>query len=87
MANNIKWNINYFAAIILAIWFMLTSSFWVYLFNVFLSFPAALISLLLWWLGKKHDENLKRYRYVIIILGIGVVFSIMSFILLSVLDK
>lgn len=61
-------------AIVLAVWFALTSWFWVYLANLFFSFPVGIISLIL-WLAIKKDEK-KRNKVIPIILIIGCVSSL-----------
>ena len=61
-------------AIVLAVWFALTSWFWVYLANVFFSFPVGIISLILWLVIKKDEK--KRNKVIPIILIIGLVSSL-----------
>jgi hypothetical protein len=73
-----KHNIIFYISLALAIWFTLTAYAWTYYMNVFISFPFGIISFILWQRGKKNDPNSKRYRYIAIILAIGVVVSLVA---------
>lgn len=63
-------------SLLLAIWFSYIGMAWVYGIALFLAYPAALLSLLLWYLGKKRDTRKKRYRFIPWILGFGLALSL-----------
>lgn len=77
-----KANFYFFASLICAIWFAVTSYFWVYYSNLIISYPFAVLSLLCWHYGKKIDPNPKRYNIVFLVLGVGLIVSI-GFLFLS----
>ncbi|CAN5875332.1 hypothetical protein BH11BAC7_BH11BAC7_11840 [soil metagenome] len=74
-------NIYFYVALICAIWFLLTSWFWVYYANVFISFPFGLLSLILWYKGKKIGKE-KRFNFVAVLLISGVALSLISLVCL-----
>ncbi|MEQ6118179.1 hypothetical protein [Reichenbachiella sp. MALMAid0571] len=79
-----KSDIYFSISLISAIWFALTSSFWVYYMNLVLSFPFAVLSLLLWHRSKKTDNKLKRYKAIPFILILGTIVSLVALIILLV---
>ncbi|MFZ1321599.1 MAG: hypothetical protein WAT71_08600 [Ignavibacteria bacterium] len=77
-----KNNIFYITSFIFAIWFALTGFAWVYYVNIIFSLPFGIMSLVLWYFGKRSDPNKNRYKYIIYILSIGVIISLLILILL-----
>ena len=75
-----KYNLIFYSALVSAIWFMLTSALWTLLMNLVISFPFGLLSLLLWYSGKRMDDRKKRYNTILIILLIGVLVSAASLV-------
>lgn len=65
----------------LAIWSLLTSWMWFYLFNLVLSVPTLLIAILLnfWARHKKLDERLIKFNWYVI--GGALLLSLISFVL------
>ena len=80
-----KNDILFFIAIVAAIWFAISSAFWVYLFNVFLSFPFGLLSFLIWLYIRKDEKT--RNKWVAGILIFGIVVSVISFVALVFYNK
>ncbi|MDQ3109575.1 MAG: hypothetical protein M3R17_06735 [Bacteroidota bacterium] len=78
-------NIYFTFALIFAIWFILTSWFWVYYANLFISFPFGLASLILWYKGKKIGQE-KRFNFVGILLLSGTALSIIALVCLSLFN-
>lgn len=77
MVKNLKKaNFYFYAALICAVWFSLTSYFWAYYANLFFSLPFAILSLVLRHFGLKVDENPGRYKFVIGVLVLGVLVSL-----------
>lgn len=70
-----KANFYFYAALICAVWFSMTSYFWAYYANLFFSLPFAILSLVLRHYGLKIDENPGRYKLVLGILVVGVLIS------------
>ena len=75
-----KKNVYFVSSLIMAIWFALTSSFWVYYVNIMLSFPFGILSLILWSKGRKIDDRTDRYKAITIILIIGVAVSLVMLV-------
>jgi len=73
-----KNNILFVLAVIFSGWFILTSWLWVYLFALFIAYPAALIGLALWLTIKKDGK--KRNKAIPILLIIGIITSITGFL-------
>lgn len=73
-----KNNILFVLAAIFGSWFILAGWLWVYLFALFIAYPAALISLVLWLTIKKDGK--KRNRTIPILLIIGLITSITGFL-------
>lgn len=71
----------FYLTFIFALWFMLTSSFWIYYINLFISFPFGLISFLLWLKFRKYYTNIKRTS-ILSMLIIGVLIAVKSLIIL-----
>lgn len=59
-----------------AIWFALTSWLWAYWAALVISYPFGLISYFLW--QKIQAENRQRNRFIPIILGLGVLSSVIT---------
>ncbi|MEZ5053420.1 MAG: hypothetical protein R2807_01415 [Chitinophagales bacterium] len=68
----------FYASLICAIWFALTSFFWSYYANVLMSFPIGLISFYTWKKGKQMEPDALRFKLVWSILFAGVVISLLS---------
>ncbi len=66
------------AALVCAVWFLLTGWFWAYLVNIVFSYPVALLGLVLWYFGRRADPASRLGRVVIWLLAIGLVVSIGS---------
>jgi len=79
-----KLDVYFSISMVCAIWFALTSWLWVYYMNVVLSFPFAILSLLLWHRGKKYDSKRKRYKAIPNILILGAIVSLVTLIYLLV---
>ena len=66
-------------ALLFAAWFALTSWYWAWLANVYLSFPIGLLGLLLWFLGRRYDPRKERYKIVGWLLAVGVLATVVTF--------
>ncbi|MEP2667946.1 MAG: hypothetical protein ABJH04_03065 [Cyclobacteriaceae bacterium] len=75
------------ASLICGIWFLATSWLWVWLFNVFFSFPVGLIGILLWYFGKKYDGSDRLSKVSIVLLALGWASSVISFLLFYIFSK
>jgi hypothetical protein len=73
--NITKGDLIFSSALILAIWFALTGILWVYWLALIFAYPAGLLSLGLWYQGRKTDRKLNRYRLIPIILVSGLLAS------------
>jgi hypothetical protein len=67
-------NLTYSLAILLALWFALTSWLWAYWFALFFSYPLGLLSFILWFSLKK--EKKKRNHWIPRILIAGLLLSL-----------
>jgi len=81
-----KVNLCYYASLICAIWFTLTSAAWTYLANVVISFPFGLASFLLLRAGKKIEGRTNRFKTIEIILIVGCVVSFVVFMGFMIFD-
>lgn len=86
MENSPKANVYFYVSLLCAVWFMLTSWYWLYGMNLLFSFPVGLLSLFLWYQGKKREGATSRFRIVPAILVGGVVTSI-AYLFLFVLKQ
>lgn len=77
-----KYDVNYWAAMLFAIWFAVTASAWAYLANLFISLPFGILSAVLWFNGGANDPNTERYKRIPIIWAIGIIISIIVLFLL-----
>lgn len=66
-----KANTYYYFSLACAIWFLATSSIWVYLINVIISFPVGVAGFLLMRTGKKTEGRTNRFKTIENILIIG----------------
>lgn len=66
--------------VICAVWFMLTSWFWVYYLNLIFSLPIGIIGYFLYAKGKKLNPEKENYKYILHILALGIVFSLFMLI-------
>ncbi len=66
-------------AIVTAVWFALTGSFWAYYANVVLSFPFGILSAFIWY--KQRAYLPKAYRIVGWVLVLGCVLSAAALVL------
>ena len=71
-------------SIICGIWFILTGSIWVYFGSLVISYPVALIGLLLWNKGRKIEPNNKLNKTALILHIIGLTLSMLSLIILLI---
>jgi hypothetical protein len=60
--------------LIFALWFALTAWFWVYLVNLFYSYPVGLLGLCCWLIIR--NENKMRTKIIPIVLLIGLTASL-----------
>ena len=58
-------------ALVCAIWFLLTSWLWSYMINLIISWPVAIIGLILWKLGKKEtpDSAVNKIAFWLFVAG------------------
>jgi ABC-type methionine transport system permease subunit len=77
-----KKNAYFILSLITAIWFALTSAICVYYFNLIVSFPFGILSLILWKKGRKIDDSQNRYKAIPIILSIGAAISVIMLVVL-----
>lgn len=80
--NITRGDIVFVLALILALWFAVVGVVWAYLAALIFAYPAGLLSLGLWALGRRIDPKKDRYRYVIYVLGVGLVLSLVVFVLM-----
>ena len=76
-----KHDLIFWAALLFAVWFALTSWYWGWLANVYLSFPIGLLSILLWFIGRRYDPRKQRYEIVGWILAAGVVSAVVTYLI------
>lgn len=81
MTDKKKAQIWYWIALVFAIWFVLTCAVWTYFANLVISFPAGIISVILWIVGRKYDKELRLGRIVVWLLRFGVCFSVVTFLM------
>ncbi|HEY8399659.1 MAG TPA: hypothetical protein VIK89_00280 [Cytophagaceae bacterium] len=75
----------FFVSLILALWFALTAGAWFFWLNLFVSFPAGILSFILYKQGIKDDTRKNRYKIIKVIWVIGIIVSLgmLVYILLS----
>ena len=58
-------------ALVCAIWFLLTSWLWAYMINLIISWPVAIIGLILWKLGKNEtpDSAVNKIAFWLFVAG------------------
>lgn len=71
-----KGDIYFSLALILACWFTLTGMVWVYWAALIIGYPAGLLSLFLWYKGRKTDDKTNRYKLIPIVLLVGLLLSL-----------
>ena len=81
-----KGDIMFTLALILAIWFAFVGTVWVYWMALIFGYPAGLISLGLWNVGRKTDQKPKRYKIIPIVLGFGLLLSLSVLAYLLIFD-
>ncbi|MBL7767078.1 MAG: hypothetical protein JNJ58_13340 [Chitinophagaceae bacterium] len=81
-----KSNLYFYLSLVTAIWFLLTSYVWTYLANLFISFPVGLMSLGLWYLGRKTGVKSDRFKWPVGIVIAGVITSLISLVLFLIFD-
>lgn len=64
----------FWTAMVLAVWFSITGTVWIYWAALFISYPAGVLSFTIWW-HLKH-ENKRRNDILITILGLGLLLSL-----------
>ncbi len=79
--NIMKLKTTYYLSLLFAIWFMLTSFFWAYWLNVFISFPFAILS---WYLLRRSKgAKPEGYKAVVIVLIVGGLSAVISLLLFT----
>ncbi|HVD96590.1 MAG TPA: hypothetical protein VNB90_00205 [Cytophagaceae bacterium] len=81
---NKKTGYYFYASLLFALWFALTSAFWTYFINLFISFPFGILSFYLARKGASVDTNANRYKIIRILLIAGVAVSLISLIILLI---
>lgn len=71
-----KSDIVFIIALLLALWFALTSWIWVYYICLFIGYPAGIISFLLWFKRRKVDPKTNRYKTILTLLILGMANSL-----------
>jgi len=66
----------FYSSLICAVWFATSSWAWAYLANVYISFPFAVLSFILWQVGKKIDPNPQKYLAIKALLLMGIMSAI-----------
>lgn len=69
-----KSNILFYTGIITAVWFALTGMVWTYGAALVIAYPFGALSLMMWLSVRK--EKRARNKYILIILGIGLLLSL-----------
>lgn len=67
-----------YLAMVFAIWFALTSWYWSYLANIFISYPFGLAGLALYYIGRKYSPENRLNKKVLIVLLAGWISSALS---------
>ena len=71
-----KYDFIFFLALLLAIWFAFIGMAWTYYIALFAGYPAGVISLILWRIGRKNDINKERYKSIVVVLAVGLLVSL-----------
>jgi len=79
MDSNKKATVLYYLTLISAIWFAISSMFWVYYLNLVFSFPVGIISFILWEKNNQTFKNTWKNKVVALFLALGVILAIVSF--------
>ncbi len=74
-------------ALILAIWFVLTSWLWVWVLNLFISFPIGLVALILYFVGRRQSPGSRLNKIVLILLIAGFCSSVITIFLFTRLSN
>ena len=82
VSQNRKERIIGIVAILLSVWFAITSGLWVYYMNLVISFPIGILAFLLWKYSKKKYGSTLLNKIAGIILLIGMTISLISLLLL-----
>ncbi|HRI79116.1 MAG TPA: hypothetical protein PLR06_06215 [Cyclobacteriaceae bacterium] len=72
------------AALICAIWFLLTSWLWTYGMNLFISYPVGLLGLFFWNKDKQTDPESRLSRISFMLLLAGLAISLMALLIMFV---
>ncbi|MCC6516066.1 MAG: hypothetical protein IT275_06885 [Chitinophagales bacterium] len=75
-------HIYFYCATLCTLWFAGTSWIWTYLIALILAYPIGLLAFIFWYRGSNIDENKNRYNLPKYILMIGLLSSIISFLLM-----
>ena len=67
-------------SVICGSWFMLTSCIWIYLINLFISFPVGLVGIYFWSKGRKASPVSTLNKIAIALHGIGLVASLVTLV-------
>jgi hypothetical protein len=76
-------NISNYASMVFGVWFVLTGWFWAYLAALIIAWPAAVLGLILWLIGRKSEKKTPNKIAGYILLA-GTVTSIAAFIILII---
>jgi len=79
-----KEDLLFWLGILTAIWFAWTGMVWTYWAVLIIAYPIGAVSFLIW--TKIKSENKPRTKYILIILGIGLILSISTLIYLLIFD-
>jgi hypothetical protein len=72
------------ASIVCGTWFLFTSSVWVYLANLIISFPVGAAGIYLYYKGRQSDPASKLNRTALVIHILGVIASLTTLIVLLI---
>jgi phosphoglycerol transferase MdoB-like AlkP superfamily enzyme len=79
---NSKINLSiYYASLFCAIWFVITSAFWPYYLNLFISFPIGILSFILHKKASTNSDTSIKYDIVKSLLIVGILIALISFFL------
>jgi hypothetical protein len=68
-------------SLLCGVWFLATSWAWVWLINVLFSFPVGILGMILWYFGKRYDDQNRLNKISLLLHGLGLASSIIAFLL------
>ncbi|NOT75796.1 MAG: hypothetical protein HOP08_12790 [Cyclobacteriaceae bacterium] len=74
-------------SLLCGIWFALTSWFWAYIANVFISFPVGILGFIFWVIGRNIGPPTKLNKASIIVHILGVASAVISFLIFFVVKS